>query len=128
MAVSVVIKPAGPSTLLSVGNTQHAGVAVFPTTNEATGYAAFWNTSTTVYIIVGVYPLNTSGTVPTAQSLAIPTDGNNTGMESFVLPPNMSFPMIVAVPTYGGNGFAVTAIASAAGPTAMYVTPVAAQS
>ena len=63
-----------------------------------------------------------SSTTITAKTATLPVDGTN---GSFVLPPLMTQPMVLATPA---NEFQVSAIGSATGPALVYITPVGNQS
>ena len=123
MATTVAYKPAGPTYALSVANTQHAAVAVTSPANEAISYAEFVNSGATV-VCVTLAPLPATGTAATP-TLVFPVDGTPTIPFSFVLPVTSSggSTKIVAIP-YANNGFSVSAIGSAAGPSIIYITPV----
>ena len=125
MSLSVVYRPSGPTAALSVANTQHAAVAITDMTNDVASYASFINRGATD-ICVAVYPLSQTGTAQ-APTLVFPVDGTPTIPMSFILPASMVQPLVITVPN-SNNGFSVTAIGSAAGPSIMYVTPVTAQS
>ena len=124
MAESIVHRPAGPTYALSVTNTQHAAVAVTNFSNDVVPYAAFTNPGS-VAVCVAVYQLSQTGGAQ-QPTLVFPVDGTPTTITSFLLPPLMEVPIVLAVPT-GNDGFSVTAIGAAAGPTIIYVTPVVAQ-
>jgi hypothetical protein len=115
MAQNLSMRPVGPTYALSVTNAQHATVQIQPVQADIVNYATFYNTSTNT---ICVACCQSGQTVPT---LGFPTDGTPTAITSFVLGPNQDSPLIVAVPA---NGFGVSAIASAAGPSNLYVTPV----
>lgn len=113
MATTVAIRPAGPTSALSVGAASHAAVTITPTEINA-GFASFLNTGATV-IFVRVASTN-AGTVPAAAVIA--DNGSDT---EFVLPASMTAPVVYAVPQ---PGFTVAMIGSAAGPSLVYVQPV----
>jgi hypothetical protein len=105
-----VLRKTGPTTALSVANTSHSAVAIAGVSDQ-TNYAAFLNTGTTT-VAVQLAQSNPPAAV-------LPADGASADV--IVLPPSMTMPMVVAVPA---NGFSVTAIGSAAGPSLVYITPV----
>ena len=110
---------AGPTYALSVAATQHADVNVVPKLAETCNYALFWNTGTTAVCVV------TSNFGIATPAVVFPVDGTPTIPTSFVLPPSMPLPVAFSVLCYGTSGFNVSAIGSAAGPTIVYVTPLA---
>lgn len=126
MSASIVIRPLGPTAALSVANTQHAAVAITNPGQDITNFAAFTNVGATDICVI-ILPLTSTGTAPVAPTLVFPVDGTPTIPTSFILPHSMTSPIILAVPN-SNNGFAVSAIGSAAGPSIMYITPVGDQS
>jgi hypothetical protein len=113
MATTIALRPAGPTTALSVGAASHSAVTITPTDVNA-GFASFLNTGATI-IYVRVASTN-AGTVTAA---AIPGDGASD--TEFVLPASMTMPVVYAVPA---PAFTVAAIGSAAGPSLVYIQPV----
>lgn len=126
MAISTVYKVAGQTFALSVVATQHAAVAITSNTNEVCSFASFQNSSTTLAVCIAVGPLSSTGAAQSPGTLVLPVDGTPSGIQSFMLPPN-SDPIIIAVPN-SNSGFSVTAIATGAGPSLVYITPVIPQS
>ena len=124
MSNSIVYRSAGPTYALSVANTQHTAVAISNGTNDVVCYASFINRGATDVCVV-VYPLTQAGAAQ-APTLVFPVDGTPTIPNSFLLPAGMLTPYVVAVPTTN-NGFSVSAIGSAAGPSIIYITAVVAQ-
>ena len=127
MAVSICFKVAGPTYALSVALTQHAAVAVVDSVNEQSNAALFCNRGA-VDVIVVLAPLPgspgaPSTTAPVTPPVVFPLDGVPTAPNSFLLPAGMILPLAIATPSAGG--FVVSAIGSAAGPSIVYVTPVA---
>lgn len=114
---TIVTRPAGPTYALSVGAAQHAAVGVPASSNDQNNYAEFLNVGATDICVV-VSPYKSTAATP---ALAFPVDGTPTVPNSFILPHGMTVPRTVQVPA---NGFCVSAIGSAAGPSIMYVTPV----
>lgn len=104
----------GPTVALSVGSTAHASVAVNAANTTQDGYAAFLNTGSTT---VAVTMAPSGATAPTP---VLPADG--TPENVIVLPPSMNQPYILPAP---GASFAVAAIGSGAGPSLVYITPMA---
>jgi hypothetical protein len=123
MSATIVIRPTGPTYALSVANTLHASVAILPTGNDQINFCAFTNTGSTD-ICVNIAPIPSTG-IPTNPTLAFPVDGTPTVPNSFLIPHGMTGASVLAVPP---NGFSLSAIGSAAGPSIMYVTPVGDQS
>jgi len=122
MSATIVIRPIGPTYALSVAATQHANVSIVPTGNEQFNYCAFTNIGATDICVAFTAP---GATNPT---LVFPVDGTPTTINSFLIPHGMTGATVIAIPNYGNAGFGLTAIGSAAGPSIMYVTPVADQS
>lgn len=114
MATTFAFKAVGPTSVVSVTASSTTAITVSPSTVEGSGFAAFLNTGTTV---VAVNITNASITAPAAVLPAAGTPSN-----VIVLPASMNHPVIVSVPA---GGFSMTAIGSAAGPSLVYVTPVA---
>jgi len=115
MANTSVIRTAGLTTAISVGASSTSAQLIDDNTNDQVNYASFMNIgSTSVAVKVG--DANVGAAV-------LPVSGSTTG--DFVLPPLMTFPMVLAVPT---TPFYVRMIGSAAGPSIVYVTPIADQS
>lgn len=123
MSATIVIRPAGQTYALSVANTQHAAVAILPTGTDQNNFCAFTNPGATDICIV-IAPLPASGT-PATPALVFPVDGTPTVPNSFIIPHGMTGATVLSVPA---NGFSLSAIGSAAGPSIMYVTPVGDQS
>lgn len=127
---SIGYRVAGPTVALSVVATQHAAVAVLPTLqSDQVNFALFLNSSAaSVQVCVVVAQLPATGTAATPV-LVFPVDGTPTVPASFLLPPGMTTPIMMAVPQGQGpsGGFSVSAIANAAGPSVIYITPVTAQ-
>ena len=120
MAISLVVRNIGPTVALSVTAASTTAVTVSGTSNEAITFASFLNTGATV-IAVTVAPVSAAASVLPAAGGAAQT--------VIMLPASMTLPVVYAVPSSGpGTGFSVTAIGSAAGPSLVYITPVAAQS
>lgn len=119
MAQTLVTRPVGPTFALSVGSTQHVAVAIPAVQGETSNYAEFTNPGTTDVCVV-VVPLTTP---PAAPTLVFPVDGTPTVPNSFILAHAMAEPRVVAVPS---NGFCVSAIGSAAGPSVFFLTQVSA--
>lgn len=114
MAQSIVIRQIGPTTALSVTATSTAAVTIAPTSNDQGVYASFLNT--------GANPVAVTIAPATASASVLPVAG--TPQTVIMLPANMITPLIYAVPSI----FSATAIGTAAGPSLVYITPVAAQS
>jgi hypothetical protein len=120
MPITIVARPIGPTYALSVANTQTVPIAVAMPVGETMNYAEFINTgSTTVCVVIGPAPKGVAA--PTTPTLVFPVAGAPTVPTSFILGPSMQEPRVVPVPA---NGFAVSAIGSAAGPATVFITPV----
>ena len=117
MSGSVVTQPVGPTYAISVANTQSTAIGVVPIQRDTMATAEFFNSGTThVCVVLAPY-----ASTPATPALAFPVAGTPTVPNSFMLPGGMTQPRIVTVPH---NGFCVSAIASAAGPAIIYITPV----
>jgi hypothetical protein len=118
MSYTIAHKPVGPTYALSVANTQHAAVAVAPVQGDISRFAEFVNLGATdVCVVVAPY-----AATPATPTLVFPVDGTPTVPNSFMLPHGMVTPRVVAIPA---NGFSVSAIGSAAGPSIIYITQLA---
>ena len=120
MATLIAMRPVGPTYALSVANTQHTSVSINPTGNDQCNFASFYNSGSTQVCVVTA----PNATPPLTPTLVFPLDGAPTVPNSFILPASMTQDKIISVPA---NGFSVSAIASAAGPAIIYVTPVGSQ-
>jgi hypothetical protein len=117
MSNTTVLRLAGRTTTLSVAATAHAAVTVSVVGGSVlSNYASFLNVGANT-VAVEVSPVGV-----TATTASIGADGA-TG--SFILPPLMTVPIVLAVPA---NTFQVSAIGSASGPALIYVTPLSDQS
>lgn len=117
MSNTTVLRTAGQTTTLSVAATAHAAVTVSAVGGSVlSNYAAFLNIGATS-VAVQISPVGVTATTAT-----IGADGAE---GSFILPPLMTIPIVLAVPA---NTFQVSAIGSAAGPSLIYVTPLSDQS
>ena len=108
--------PSGPTYAISVANTQSTAIAVAPTQRDGANVCEFVNPGSTDVCVV-LAPWASSAATPT---LVFPVAGTPTVPNSFMLPHGMTQPRRVAVPS---NGFCISAIASAAGPSIIYFTP-----
>jgi len=115
MANTSVLRSAGVTNAISVGATSTAAVMIDDNTNDQVNYASFLNSGSTL-VAVKVGDANVGAAV-------FPVSGSNTG--DFVLPANMTAPIVLAVPT---TPFYVRMIGSATGPSIVYVTATADQS
>ena len=122
MSQTIAFKVAGSTTALSVGAAQHAAVAILVPAADMATFAAFLNTGA-VPVCVVTAQLPVSGTAATP-AVVFPVDGTPTVPTSFMLPGAMTQPLVVTVPV-GNGGFSCSAIGSAAGPSIIYVTPIA---
>jgi hypothetical protein len=118
MSQTFAVKPVGPTYALSVANTQATAIAVAPVQGDNAQFAEFYNSGSTQVCVV-LAPWASTAATPT---LVFPVGGTPTVPNSFMLPANMTQPRVVAVPA---NGFCISAIASAAGPSIIYFTPLA---
>jgi hypothetical protein len=117
MSLTTVIRLVGRTTALSVTASAHTAVTVSAVGgNVLSNYAAFLNAGANA-VAIEISPVGI-----TAVTATVPVDGT-TG--SYILPPLMTRPIVLAVPA---NDFQVSAIGSAAGPALVYITPVSDQS
>lgn len=116
MSNTIVLRLQAQTTALSVGATAHAAVTVSSVGNNQVNYAAFLNAGANS-VAIEISPIGITATTAT-----LPVDGTN---GSFVLPPLMTQPIVLATPA---NNFQVSAIGSASGPALVYITPVGNQS
>jgi hypothetical protein len=120
MSTMLALRPIGPTTMVSVGATSTTAQIVPAIQNDQMEFCAFLNTgATTVHI--NIVPLGNAQTA-VAPAAVIPTA--TVSQPVIVLPPSMPAPLIFDVP----NGFSYTAIGSAAGPSTVFITPIATQS
>lgn len=118
MADIFVMRQIGPTMGLSVAATSHAGVTLTTYSNDQFNYCACMNTGS-VAVAINFTGVNSG---QTANAAVLPGDGT---AGNFVLPPNMDYPLLIAVPATPPNGtLQVTAIGASAGPTLVVVTPV----
>jgi hypothetical protein len=116
MTQSIVLRNIGPTVAISVTAASSTAVTVASTSNDQGGFASFLNTGATV-IALTIAP---SAITAPVSVLPVPA----TPQTVIMLPANMVMPVIYATPP----SFSVTAIGSAAGPSLVYITPVAPQS
>ena len=114
MAGTSVIRTVGPTVALSVTASSTAATLIDDSTNDQVNYASFLNTGA-VAVAVKWGDANVGAAV-------LPVSGTN---GDYMLPAGMTSPVVLAVPT---TPFYVRAIGAAAGPSLLYVTPVADQS
>lgn len=115
MANTSVLRQAGVTYAQSVGATSTTALLIEDNTNDQVNYCSFLNTgSTNVAIKMGNADVGAA---------VLPVSGSTTG--DFVLPANMTAPLVLACPT---TPFYVRMIGSAAGPSIVYVTATADQS
>jgi hypothetical protein len=115
MANTSVLRSAGVTNAISVAGTSTAAVLIDDNTNDQVNYASFLNSGSTL-VAVKMGDANVGAAV-------FPVSGSTTG--DFVLPANMTAPLVLAVPT---TPFYVRMIGSASGPSIVYVTATADQS
>ena len=114
MAGTSVIRTAGQTVALSVTASSTSATLIDDSTNDQVNYASFLNTGSVV-VAVKWGDANVGAAV-------LPVSGTN---GDFVLPAGMTSPIVLAVPT---TPFYVRMIGASAGPSLVYVTPVADQS
>jgi hypothetical protein len=110
---TIMLRPLGPTVALSVVATTHAAVPLAVAGNEMLCYAACLNLGT---VAVAVH------FSPTGEAAILPVDGTP---GEFILPPLMTAPIVLNIPS---PTVQVTAIGATAGPSLIYITPVAIQS
>lgn len=116
MANSSVQRNAGATVALAVTSTAHTAVLIDDNTNDQINYTSFLNAGAKPCAIAFA-PLAANIVGPT-----FPIDGTN---GSYVLPGNMTNPLILATPT---TPYYLSAITSGSDTTTLYVTPAADQS
>ena len=112
MANTSVLRQAGVTYAQSVGATSTSALLIEDSTNDQVNYCSFLNTGSTL-VAVKMGDANVGAAV-------FPVSGSTTG--DFVLPPSMNDAIMFAVPT---TPTYVRMIGSAAGPSIVYVTPIA---
>lgn len=106
------IRSIGVTTAVSVGATATTAALIQSNTNDKNTFVSLINTgATSVAVVFG--PSDMADPV-------LPVSGSTTG--NFVLPPSMNAPIIFEIPT---TPTYVKMIGSGAGPSIVYVTPVA---
>ena len=116
MTVSCVLRNVGATSVISVTAASSTAITIGPaSSNDMMNFCSFLNTGATIVSLT----LAANGTAPAsvAPAAGVP-------QTVIVLPASMVMPVIYATP----QSFSVTAIGSAAGPSLVYITPVAAQS
>lgn len=109
--------PAGPTVALSVVATSHAAVALTLFDNTVANYVALVNTGAAAIAV----ELGTAG-----DPAVLPVDGGATG--NFVIPAATQMPVVLPLPSgFQNTACFITAIATAAGPSILYATPVVKQ-
>jgi len=115
MASTSVVRTAGMTYALSVSSTVHSSLLIDDTTNDQINFASFLNT--------GLSPIAVKmANYSPAPNAVFPVDGTP---GDYVLPPSMTEPIVLAVPT---TPFYMTAISNSAVAGILYVTPTADQS
>ena len=107
---ALTLRPNGQTTLLTLTTSASSVITITPIGNVQNNYLAIWNTGG------GKAAVEFSNT-STVATPAIPTSGNS---GSFVLPPNMPTPLVIAVPQ---DVCYIKAIGDSTGST-LLVTPV----
>lgn len=115
MANTTVLRPAGKTSVIAVTATSSTSITISTNTNDQVNYAAFINAGTKACAV-------TVSSLATAPASVFPTAGSP---GDFVLPANMIFPVVIAVPA---APFQITAICGGSDTTTLYVTPVGDQS
>ena len=115
MAVTLAVRPIGPTMGLSVAATSHAAVTLLFNGNDTCNYVSVNNTSTSVAVAVN---LSANGA-----AAVLPSDG---AAGNYLVPPLEE--RVIAVPSSlnAANLLQVTAIGTAAGPSLIGVTPLGA--
>ena len=114
MANTSVIRLAGQTRALSVTDSSTSAALIDDNTNDQVNFCSFLNTGS-VAVAVKFGDSNVAA--------AVLPSGSTLG--DYVLPANMNLPLVIACPT---TPFYIRAIGAAAGPSIVYVTPVADQS
>lgn len=99
---------------LSVTNTAHAAVLIDDNTNDQVNYTSFLN--------IGAAPMAIRMGPTNPGAPVFPADGTN---GDYVLPANMTLPLILACPT---TPYYLTAVSNSATAGLLFVTPAADQS
>jgi len=115
MANTTVLRPVGKTAVIAVTATSSTSITINDATNDQVNFATFLNVGTKACAI-------TVSSLATAPASVFPTAGSP---GDFVLPPNMTCPVTLAVPTVP---FQITAICGGTDTTTIYVTPVGDQS
>ena len=115
MSNTTVIRTAGLTNIIAVTATSSTAITIANTTNDQVNFASFLN--------VGTKPcaINVSS-LSTAPAAVFPVNGTP---GNYVLPANMTYPIVLAVPT---APFSITAICGGSDTTTLYVTATADQS
>jgi hypothetical protein len=109
MSNTSVLRVAGQTYALSVTSTAHASVQINDNTNDQVNFASFLN--------LGASPMAIAVANYTPAPVAtFPADGTP---GSFVLPPLMTTPVVLAVPT---SPFYMTAVSNTTSAGLLYVT------
>jgi hypothetical protein len=116
MAGSTVQRNAGPTVALAVTATAHTPVLIDDNTNDQVNYTSFLNVGSKACTI------KWGTTSAIAATPVIPVDGTN---GDYLLPPNMTTPIILATPS---TPYYLSAICAATETTTLYATPAADQS
>jgi hypothetical protein len=116
MSITTVLRLQAKTTVVSVTASAITPVTVTSVGNNQVNYAAFLNTGANS-VAIEISPTGVTATAATLPAAGTPG--------SFLLPPLMTQPMVLATPA---NNFQVSAIGSASGPALVYITPVGNQS
>jgi len=114
MANTTVLRVVGKTTAISVTASSTSATSIDDQVNDQVNYASFLNTGS-VAVAVKLGDANVGAAV-------LPVSGTP---GDYLLPAAMTFPIVLACPTVP---FYVRMIGAAAGPSLVYVTPVADQS
>lgn len=113
MSNTIVLRPVGQTTYISVTASASTPATITVVGNDQSNYAAFLNT--------GTNPCAVTIGQTTADTPTFPA----TNAGSFVLPGNMNYPIVLPVPS---TSFSVSAICASTKSTDLFVTPVDNQS
>jgi hypothetical protein len=115
MANTSVIRTAGLTSVIAVTATSSTSISVDDTTNDQVNFASFLNAGTKPCAVK-------VSSLATAPAAVFPSAGSP---GDYVLPANMTYPIVLAVPT---TPFSITAVCGGTDTTTLYVTPASDQS
>ena len=114
MAITNVIRPIGPTTVIAISGTASTATTISASGNNQMDYCAFLNPTANI-VTINIVPV--VGGVGTAGAATAASGTTN----QIVLGINMQMPMVIAVPPV----FSISAIGTSG---SLYVTPVGDQS